>query len=902
MDRHWTFTGGLGSRFAVRTYLLFCLCALVPVGIFGAIGYVAISGALRSHASQRLTEASKHYGLLLNDRLIQAERSLSELARAHSVDTGAATQIGASDTRLGKVTLLKMPVSTHGNPITTPGAVSVIPTLHVSGAAQPVIVMQVILQSDHRKVSATAELAPADLWDSDAVSLAGMRLCASAAGRQLTCTSPDDDVRGASDDDILRQRWTLYLKPRYGVDEWTIEASQPASIALAGLHTFQMTLLGAAGLACLAALLLSAIQIRRSHQPLAELIGAVRQMGTSRFDTRVKLKGSGEFAQLGRAFNQLAARLQRQFRILRTFSRIDRQILINPAVEPAIRAVLPRVARLLRADMVMVALQEATDAGAAIYCCKSDLTSQISVQRIEGDHLAELLDQPGIQLLIHCPTVARTDLTWSSTSIVVGNKLRGVIALGYASGKALWNEEGRHLHGLARRLAVALTNDDRERALLRQAYYDSLTSLPNRQMFKDRLAQEIQRSTRDATRVVLLFIDLDHFKNVNDSLGHSAGDDLLRAASVRLQDLVGPADTLARLGGDEFTLIAPGMDNLAAEVMARRMIEAVSLPFQLGGMQCVVQASIGIAVYPRDAQSAETLLQSADTAMYRAKSQGRGRAVFFEESMNARAVRRLALEQRLRLAIENRSLLLNFQPKFATTDRRLVGVEALARWEDAVHGHISPAEFIPLAEECGLIEPLGLWCLREACATMRDWRARGLQIAHVAVNVSMQQLRNQSFPDVVKATLREFGLAPSDLEIEITESMLAGDLNEVVGLLAAIRNLGVRVAIDDFGTGYSSMVALQQLPADVVKIDRTFVVGSQLPQGLKLLKALIAAGHALGKEVVAEGVETEEQFAILRSCRCDVIQGYLLGKPRSAEELERSINGEHSADACAMHA
>ncbi|MEO6079570.1 MAG: EAL domain-containing protein [Steroidobacteraceae bacterium] len=895
--------GGLGSRFALRTYLLFCLCTLVPVGMFGVIGYHVVSAELRDHADERLAEASKHYGLLLNERLIQAETALVELVRAHNTPKSIGEVTVNGDTRLGAVKMQYIPLSDTDLDVAVPGSFTVTPTLHVSDGAAPVVVMQIIVQSGKQKIVASAQLLPADLWDADAVTLAGMKLCASVAGRRLTCTSPDQGLIDPKiKDEVLRQQWTLFLKPRYAADEWTIEASQPASSALQGLRTFQITLLGAAALACFAALLLSAIQIRRSHRPLAELIDAVRHMAASRFDTRVKLKGRGEFAQLGRAFNQLAADLQREFRILRAFSRIDRQILANSAVEPVIRAVLPRVSRLLRAQSIMLAVQEPDGPGSRVYLCTPGQIPLVGVQSVQGNPLPAMLERPGAGWLLHSLQPAAQDLHWSSTSIVVGGTLRGVIAVGRVNGPGQRQKKSRHLQGLARRFAVALANEDRERALMRQAYYDSLTSLPNRQLFKDRLTQEILRSRREGARVVLFFIDLDHFKNVNDSLGHSAGDELLRAASTRLQGLLRPGDTLARLGGDEFTLVAPGLDDLAAETMARRMIDSVSQPFQLGGMQCVVQASVGIAVFPRDSDTGEALLRSADTAMYRAKSQGRGRAVFFEETMNARAVRRLALEQRLRLAIGNRTLTLDYQPKFATEDRGLVGVEALARWEDEIHGHVPPSEFIPLAEESGLIEPLGLWCLREACAAMRSWRNRGLQIGHVAVNVSMQQLRNQSFADLVKATLLEHDLVPADLEIEITESMLAGDTREVGALLAAIRNLGVRVAIDDFGTGYSSMVALQQLPADVVKIDRTFVVGCQHPQGLALLKALIAAGHALGKEVVAEGVETEEQLAILRACHCDVIQGFLLGMPQSAEELERGFQGAESVDAVVVMA
>jgi diguanylate cyclase (GGDEF)-like protein len=875
----------LGSRFAFRTYLLFCVCALLPVVLFGAIGYVVVAGEMRANASERLAAVSKQYGLIVNERLIQAERALVEMARASIAGVRSSETTLYSDTRLADVALRELSTldAVHG-PGTSDG-LSIVPTLRLIEAAEPGVVMEVSVRNGSRAVLASGTLQPSDLWDADAVALAGMTLCASAMGRQLTCWRSDEGaVPDAGQGKVLRERWTLFLKPRYGVGEWTLEASQPDQIALQGLHSFRILLLGTAGLACFGALLLSAVQIRRSHRPLRELVEAARLMGERRFDTRVKLKGNSEFAHLGRAFNHLAAGLQRQFRVLRAFSRIDRQILGSPEIEPLARALLPRVSRLLRARVVVLMVKEAETSSACVYSHVAGTPAAVTLQRVDVDSPAAMIERSVSEWLPFAEQPAAVDLQWKSSPIVVQGTVRGIIAVA-RSPVSHRQDDGRHLLGLARRVAVALGNEDRERALLRQAYFDSLTALPNRQLFKDRLDQEILRCKRDDGRVVLFFIDLDHFKNVNDSLGHSAGDELLQAAANRLQLLLRSGDTLARLGGDEFTLVAPNLDDAAAETLARAMIGAVGKPFALRGMQCVVQASIGIAVYPRDSDTTEGLVRAADTAMYRAKAQGRARAVFFEEAMNARVVRRLALEQRLRLAIEEGSLSLHYQPKFTAGDCRLVGVEALARWVDAELGPVSPAEFIPLAEECGLIEPLGVWCVNEACAAMRGWRDLGLPIAHVAVNVSMYQLKNPQFPRLLHQALQAHGLEPSDLEIEVTESMLAGNLQEVIGLLAAVQKLGVRVAIDDFGTGYSSMVALQQLPANIVKIDRAFVVGSDQPQGLALLRALIAAGHALGKEVVAEGVETSEQLEILRSCGCDVVQGYLLGKPHTAEEL-----------------
>jgi len=306
-------------------------------------------------------------------------------------------------------------------------------------------------------------------------------------------------------------------------------------------------------------------------------------------------------------------------------------------------------------------------------------------------------------------------------------------------------------------------------------------------------------------------------------------------------------------------------------------------------MQCVVQASIGVAVFPQDGESAETLLRNADTAMYRAKSLGRGMAAFFEDKMNTQAVRRMRVEQRLRIALEHGGLDQHYQPKVLADDGSPVGFEALARWNDAELGAISPVEFIAVAEECGLVAKLDRWSLRTACRSVRRWLDMDLDVGHVAVNVSLRHLRDQTFFDVVEANLREYQVPAEMIELEITESALAEQPEEVGRVLQRIRALGVRIAIDDFGTGYSSMAALQKMPIDILKIDRAFVIRcTEDEDAAALLKAMISVAHGLRKEVVAEGVETPQQAALLRANGCQYLQGYLFGRPVSAAAVEES--------------
>ena len=424
--------------------------------------------------------------------------------------------------------------------------------------------------------------------------------------------------------------------------------------------------------------------------------------------------------------------------------------------------------------------------------------------------LAGLVTDGNLQLLYGLP-------------IEVEGNLRGALLLADPESRG---SSTRHARALARRFSVALGSEQRRAALLKQAYYDGLTGLPNRQLFKDRLEREIAHAKRMHTQVALIYIDLDRFKNVNDSMGHSAGDALLLGVSQRLVSQLRESDTLARLGGDEFVVIAPAAEEQPAHVLAERLQAALGEPIVVQGATCFAQASIGLAVYPQDGADVEGLLRSADIAMYRSKAAGPSGIMYFEEAMNRDAQRRLLIEQRLRVALRAGGLRLEYQAKVNLNDGSLAGVEALARWNDSQLGVVSPVEFIAVAEECGLIDELGTWVLREACSMYQNLREQGIDLGQLSVNVSMRQLRDDRFVNEVRDALMRHAMSAESLEIEVTESTLAGNHGEVSGLLESLRRMGVRIAIDDFGTGYSSMSVLAELPTDALKIDRSFVMES----------------------------------------------------------------------------
>ncbi|GGY15814.1 EAL domain-containing protein [Paludibacterium paludis] len=450
----------------------------------------------------------------------------------------------------------------------------------------------------------------------------------------------------------------------------------------------------------------------------------------------------------------------------------------------------------------------------------------------------------------------------------------------------LTDENGAITHFIA--LFTDITERKAQEAHVRHlAEYDFLTDLPNRVLIHDRLQQAIRAAQKNLHQLAVLFVDLDHFKNINDSLGHGNGDELLKMVADRLAGALRPIDTVGRTGGDEFVLILPDLDSPEeAGHAAQSLLDILHRPFVVAGHTLVVSASIGISVCPEDGEDIQTLLMNADLAMYHAKSSGRNTYQFYARRMNEQVTERLLLESHLRQALENNELELVYQPQFAIKSRRLVGCEALLRWNHPEHGRIPPDRFIPVAEDTGLIVGIGRWVLNEACRQLARWRDSGLPCIPVAVNVSARQLARHDFIEDVEHALRENGLEGSLLELEVTESTLMEDPDMAAGQLARIKEMGVRLSVDDFGTGYSSLAYLKRFAPDTIKIDRSFVC--DLPddsEDAAIVSAIIHLAEALGMDTLAEGVETEAQRQFLGSLRCQLLQGYLMGRPQSAQEM-----------------
>ncbi len=549
------------------------------------------------------------------------------------------------------------------------------------------------------------------------------------------------------------------------------------------------------------------------------------------------------------------------------------------------------------------ALESAAE-GVVITRCGHILTVNRAFSTITGYAPADVIGQPLSMLLIETEAAHREE---RRRIIMETGVWQGEVWGRRKNGERYpaWSSVSRAPSGQEEPIFVSVFSDisaakQYESRLQHLAHYDALTQLPNRLLFRERLSDMLARAERHGNVLALLFIDLDRFKPINDTLGHQAGDELLQRVAERLAGCVRTSDTIARLGGDEFTVLLDDLHSPdEAGIIARNILDAVERPYILHGQAQFISASIGIACYPSDSVDAETLLRQADMAMYRAKQEGRNGYRFFAPEINLQASERLFMANSLRAALERDELKLVFQPSISLASGKVEGIEALIRWEHPEKGTILPARFISLAEESGLIEPIGEWVLREAAARTRAWKEAGLFSGRIAVNLSPRQFRRGDLAARLLTVLTETGLPPQDLEFEVTEGMVMEHPERAVLVLTELVAAGVNVSIDDFGTGYSSLAYLKRFPVHRLKIDRSFVSG--LPDDRNdrsLTRAVVAIAKSLGLSVIAEGVETQAQADFLRRIGCDFAQGHHFSKPLGADALEAFLRANAGKSLC----
>ncbi len=736
-----------------------------------------------------------------------------------------------------------------------------------------------------------------------------------------TVWMPRDTIKAESPSEFyLTASSAIALDAAFAAQPWTVVFSESKQQVMEPMVEFTNTFLLVTGLSSLAVLLLSMSQIRRSVLPLEELQKGTRRIAQRDFTSRVTVTSRDEFEQLASSFNTMATQLGRQFNALATAAEIDRAVLSATDATTIVDTVLGRIRDVFPCSMVSVTLGVPDGA--------KSLTSVIQDYENGGHRRVERigLRPADVQALLIGPEVfvLRTGESVPSylaplaalgaTSFVVlplvyQRQLSGIVALGERFDLAPTDEDRVQMRRLADQAAVALANARMLEQVRELAYYDSLTGLPNRLSYKERLAYALEQASRNQRLVAAFFIDLDHFSRINDTLGHEVGDQLLRHVASRLrsccrerEDEVGPAvatlaPEVARLGGDEFTVIMPGLhDAQDAAKLARRILSSFAQPVRVGTHEIFVNASIGIAIYPYDGEDIDTLLMHADTAMYKAKEQGGSSYQAYSKSMTTTALQRMTLENDLRRALERNEFEVHYQPIVDAYTNTVVGAEALLRWRHPELGLLLPSEFIPIAEENGLIVPMGEWILQSACLQNRAWQDAGLPRIRVGVNLSSRQLK-RTLTETIGRALQISGLEPRYLSLELTESVLVNHHKEGSEALHALRAMGLHLAVDDFGTGYSSFSYLKHFPLDTLKIDRSFIREIAIhPDDAAITTAIIAMGHALGLRVIAEGVETEAHLTLLQKQGCDEVQGYLVGRPVPSDRFVDHLARKRSRD------
>jgi diguanylate cyclase (GGDEF)-like protein len=687
---------------------------------------------------------------------------------------------------------------------------------------------------------------------------------------------------------------------------WNVVSYAQLTTVQSMLRSFLRLLLPMLLLAALCAAAATCYLGRLWEPVLRRLSTALSALLEGRFQ-RVDTAGAADSPRaVAQAYNLALNAVEQRFGAQARFAQIDRLLLEASELEQSLDAMLPRFCAVTGAHVAALVLIDRDAPGYARCFVGGADGTDYPVSRINLDQavLSSVAEQPaglnvsredmeryGFLVPLQSLEVAHFSL-WP---VVVGEGIAAILLVGSHHAVPLSAQHMAYGAQCAERLRIALSNRARDEQLYRQAHFDSLTSLPNRLLFRDRLSQELASIADGTQRGAVLYVDLDHFKKVNDSVGHSAGDQLLTIVAQRLRSCVKDGDTVARLGGDEFSIILRNLASLeSAREIAERIIETLQRPVNVAARDHYVRASIGITLFPEDGSSIDELMRNADLAMYQAKDGGRSRAVFFDTKMTRLSTP--ARQSGLYRALRRQEFALYYQPQYALRSGELVGLEGFLRWQTPRDGVRLPKDFVPAAEESGLIVDIGAWALESACRQLALWRDAGIAPARLALNVSVQQLRVAEFADLVSTALQRYDVQPQVLEFEVSESVFAEEEARIS--LRRLAALGVRFAHDDFGSGYSSLNYLRQHPVHAIKIDRTFMqYVPESQQAATLASTIIHMAHALDKQVIAEGVETLEQLDFLREHGCDFAQGYVLARPGTVSEVTDLLAARKPADA-----
>ncbi len=698
-------------------------------------------------------------------------------------------------------------------------------------------------------------------------------------------------------EEIFSAYWPLFLEPHYQIEKWTIVVALPSQTVLASVNQFQQIFLQVGVVTLGLVILLSIFSIRRSMVPLEKILKGTRQLSRGIFTTRVNISGNDEFTELGEAFNKMASRLGYSFN--QQANLIDFSFSLQHAgtINKALNITLDAMSKFETAENFAVAYFKNSKDTSQVSCLQRKIEQhrELSATYPQADldiptsHWSGSLSSAVDRLPLIGQLGFREESEVSVVPAINRQHIEACLIIEKTTSDSLGLDRLFVLTQFSDILASTISNMRLNQQLEFQAYHDPLTQLPNRRLIKRKIDKAINNAQKDNMELAVMIMDVDRFKMINDSMGHAAGDELLVELANRLKHFTSRRDILCRFAGDEFIFLFTSRRRNLKDKLPR-IIERIDRVFDdhftLGKRQVRITASKGIAVYPRDGESYIDLLKNSDAAMYHAKHRKPGSFAFYNQTLQSSLIEEMETEQNLIDALTQKEFEIYYQPCIHLPTGKAIAVEALIRWRHPQKGRISPENFIPIAEQTGLIEPIGNWVLKQACTTFVEWSRKGFELEHISINVSSVQIQSPHFVELVEKTIKSTGIRPHQLELEITETAFIEDFEDSLSKLKSLRGLGVRIAVDDFGTGYASLKYLKELPADHIKIDRLFISGLPNNQSdAAIISALIALTHKLKLGLIAEGIETESQRLYLLQVGITLAQGFLMSKPLSEAEL-----------------
>lgn len=918
----------LQSKVARRIFGLFVLSALLPILLTTYLSYDQVRDLIEKDRIIQLSRESKLLSMVTYERLLNIAYRLNTLPKNIETENSLNADSLFSEFSISAV-YLEADSGRVKNLYGNAPAIeytellplkSQINKLHLrigygKGQAQAIFLLKSVVSDNGRLSYIIINVEPEYLWPHEYASYGIYGIVYDNEGNLLHCdirlpnNFPDKALfeaisegkrefsRGTEREEYYLANKDLFMEGDFDTSDWLFASLQPKAISLLDLRKFGRYFIPPILLSICLISIVSLVSIRRNLVPIDKLLEGTQKIGEKEFSHQILLKGNDEFSKLASSFNQMTRSLKTQFDIYDNLSGIDQLILRSAPAENIIETVLDGFKRLAESDYVFLILLE--NNSSQLYQAQ-DEDGSITMQRIE-EPLDDVLDidwsiegrEAGdVWWLKHLDKQTESESNvFNIFELSIEGKIFGAVALGNSIRKTYSESQYSIFKDYASRIAIAIAALRTREQLQLFATIDSLTNIPNRRQMKILTDAAVSKISETGGVGAFLFIDLDHFKNVNDAHGHKRGDELLVAVAKRLSTCVQKEYTAARLGGDEFAILIPCAENLEdVKVFARYIIENLSRRYVVDNVVMYVGASIGIALFPEHGRNSDELLQNADIALYKAKNNGRGTAFIYSATMGEERVRRTELETDIREALKNNEFELYYQPKVDVKTGVIKGFEVLLRWQHKVKGFISPLTIVTIAEESGLIIELDNWVFRNACEQIAKWQQMMPEPLTFSINISAKRLMDKDFIPTLKSLLADTSLPPELLEIEITETVLMEDLGATLHVLEEVHKLNMKVALDDFGTGYSSLSYLSTLPIDTLKIDRAFVnaIGKSGQEGA-VVNAMIALAHSLEMAIVAEGIETAEQLHFFYERTEGQVQGYYFSKAVSEQQATNLV-------------